>query len=129
MVSQLPGELPGTYGVAMLAEIGLIQLTKTPLFEQGAPHIVDYFVRYMGQDDDIAKALDQGYQSGLNKGREFEAGYLRRQIQELIQIQRVAPMEGHNNAQIIHTMTALEEVEALLSRRLNELEARNARVR
>ena len=73
---------------------------------------MDHFTRYMGQDDDIAKALQQGYESGLTRGRYFEAGFIRRQIADLI-------------AQDCDIQDVLD----LITYRLEELRVRNARIR
>lgn len=73
---------------------------------------MDHFVRYMGQDDDIAKALDQGYESGLTRGRYFEAGFIHRQVSDLI-------AQGGNTSDVLD----------LITNRLEEMRIRNARVR
>lgn len=83
------------------------------------------FVRYMGQDDDIARALQQGYEQGLEKGREFEAGYLLRQVEDLLDSVKKTRFTGDNSAEIIHTMTAIERVQETLRLRLIDLKVRN----
>lgn len=83
------------------------------------------FVRYMGENDDIARALDQGYQKGISKGREFEAGYLLRQIEQMLDAVKKTRFTGDNSAEIIHTMTAIERVQETLRLRLIDLKARN----
>ena len=83
------------------------------------------FVRYMGQDDDIARALEQGYQDGISKGREFETGYMLRQVTDMLDAVKRTRFTGDNSAEIIYSMTAIERVQELLRLRLIDLKVRN----
>jgi hypothetical protein len=90
---------------------------------------VDHFTRFMGEDDDIAKAIDQGYQHGMIRGRFFEAGYLVGQVSKILDELRTTPLTGDNNAQVVWSIAALTQVKELLKARRDELEARNARLK